>query len=467
MKIIGLIMPLLTAELAFADCEFQKVKFRVNELAGGIEIGSRMIQWSDVIKRSRKGLFYDLSVDKCGFEKDRLRSLLKTEAGVRLANVSAPTQIKVDGGSFKIFSVSSYKDFTITDVEAEVELSRIEDWLRFVEKDAKTYGFIFVTNRFPVSDEEGTRRWISLFEDIDGHRCVLELVCKAMRKSEMHGLGDEALFDDEKTYRYARHISYSTSVSITDTDVMSGEFKKSYMRRIESFVEDAARSFTVEDLYRAVKDCIVLISDGGAGSATGFIGRNRGLTYLYTNRHVAQPHGNVLEDPPLFVNGVNGSIGDIGRLWIPLFICGEYDVARYELSATRRKALEICEDVEINIGDKVYIFGNSDADVLTSIEGKVLGVGRDKIEVDAKFVKGNSGSPVFNDKGQVIGVVSFIKLPRKGVDVSGTRFADRRYFISRINVSLYDDVVLGTWKQVGTDRTNIDCVRRRAAVLNK
>jgi hypothetical protein len=54
--------------------------------------------------------------------------------------------------------------------------------------------------------------------------------------------------------------------------------------------------------------------------------------------------------------------------------------------------------------------GNSlGSDVVTEIPGKVTGVGPDLIEVDAKFVHGNSGSPIVHVKtGKVLAIATFV-----------------------------------------------------------
>lgn len=91
-----------------------------------------------------------------------------------------------------------------------------------------------------------------------------------------------------------------------------------------------------------------------------------------------------------------------------------------------------------NIGDTVTVFGNSEGSgVATSLGGKVLGVGPDLIEVDAPFVQGNSGSPIVNSSGMVMGVASFATRPPDPNEwvKQGTRFTQvRRFGITLSNV---------------------------------
>jgi hypothetical protein len=60
-------------------------------------------------------------------------------------------------------------------------------------------------------------------------------------------------------------------------------------------------------------------------------------------------------------------------------------------------------------GDPVTVPGNSEgAGVPVQIQGKVVGVGPEIVEVDAKFVQGNSGSPIIHrTSGKVIGLATY------------------------------------------------------------
>lgn len=86
------------------------------------------------------------------------------------------------------------------------------------------------------------------------------------------------------------------------------------------------------------------------------------------------------------------------------------------------------------MNEQVWVFGNSDgAGVITSIGGEVIGIGGDKIEVDAKFVSGNSGSPVIDAHGDVIGIATYAEIHRNSRDwvKSDTRFNEtRRYALT-------------------------------------
>jgi hypothetical protein len=62
------------------------------------------------------------------------------------------------------------------------------------------------------------------------------------------------------------------------------------------------------------------------------------------------------------------------------------------------------------IDDEVVVLGNSGGGgVVTSIPGKLVGIGPDRIEVSAEFIPGNSGSPVIHvPSGKVIGIATYL-----------------------------------------------------------
>lgn len=96
---------------------------------------------------------------------------------------------------------------------------------------------------------------------------------------------------------------------------------------------------------------------------------------------------------------------------------------------------------DISIGNKIVVYGNSQGkNVVTELKGKVTGVGPNEIEVDAGFVSGNSGSPIVNKAGEVVGVATYAtrsKAPEWTVE--GTRFAKTRRFGVRLDGIQWSD----------------------------
>ena len=154
----------------------------------------------------------------------------------------------------------------------------------------------------------------------------------------------------------------------------------------------------------AMQSMVIVEGDEGRGSA--FVVLMDGKSFLVTNSHVVRGNRNVK-----FRSLRNAEI-PTG----PLEIANDVDAVRAEIAKTGT-ALELEPHVEsIKIGDEIVVAGNSEGEgVVREIPGKVVGIGPDRIEVDAGFVPGNSGSPILlKSTGKVIGVATYMKIPRGG-----------------------------------------------------
>jgi hypothetical protein len=148
-------------------------------------------------------------------------------------------------------------------------------------------------------------------------------------------------------------------------------------------------------------ESIVLIeSDDGAGS--GFVAKIRGVDFVVTNLHVVGGNDKIrvttLRGVTVKVGAVFGASGrDIALLRIE----GENTVP----------GLAIAGDpvASVRIGDRVAVVGNRrGGGVATQVSGVVRGIGPDRIEVDAPFQPGNSGSPIVHlGSGEVIGLATY------------------------------------------------------------
>ena len=101
----------------------------------------------------------------------------------------------------------------------------------------------------------------------------------------------------------------------------------------------------------------------------------------------------------------------------PLEIADQVDAVRAVVVTGADSMLELETQIaRLNIGDEVVVVGNSEgAGVIREIPGRVIGIGPDRIEVDAQFVSGNSGSPILlKSTGRVIGIATFMQIPRGG-----------------------------------------------------
>ncbi|MEY4490027.1 MAG: hypothetical protein RIQ79_2535, partial [Verrucomicrobiota bacterium] len=146
----------------------------------------------------------------------------------------------------------------------------------------------------------------------------------------------------------------------------------------------------------------IVIVEGSDSVGTGFITRIRDVDFVATNLHVVGGYDKVrvttLRGATITVGSVFGAIGrDIAILRIE--------------GATRLPSLTLAEDPlkSTKLGDKVVVVGNRrGGGVATQVSGVVRGIGPDRVEVDAPFQPGNSGSPILHlATGEVIGVASY------------------------------------------------------------
>jgi len=143
------------------------------------------------------------------------------------------------------------------------------------------------------------------------------------------------------------------------------------------------------------------VVDGEDGAGSGFIARRNGKPTLFTNTHV------VAGNRSLEAKTIGGEKLELTGMQI----AEKYDVTAIDQN-TVAEGFELMENLEseVRIGDPVIVLGNSaGSGVATEIHGKVTGIGPELVEVDAKFVQGNSGSPVIHaETGKVIGIATFI-----------------------------------------------------------
>lgn len=158
------------------------------------------------------------------------------------------------------------------------------------------------------------------------------------------------------------------------------------------------------DILKRYSGSLVFVS-GKNGSGSGFIGQLRGTAFLFTNAHVA---AGVREA------GFKTLEGTAIQLGTPAIAAG-HDIFLTTLPPGK-PAIEIMQGVDQNtsIGDAVVVLGNAEGGgVINTIMGKIVGVGPDRVEVDAPFQPGNSGSPIIHLKsGKVIGVATYLTVKK-------------------------------------------------------
>lgn len=173
--------------------------------------------------------------------------------------------------------------------------------------------------------------------------------------------------------------------------------------------------------FDAVRNALVLVkTKHGVGS--GFATRMGDALYVLTNAHV-------LHD----ADGLSlKTLGGVELRWSTIELAHDIDLARVKLEnpSTAVDPLTVSTD-KLDMNQPVIVYGNSQGSgVATELKGKILGVGPKTLETDAEFVRGNSGSPILNSRGEVIGVATFVTRTAPGTDwvADNTRFTHTRRF---------------------------------------
>lgn len=172
-----------------------------------------------------------------------------------------------------------------------------------------------------------------------------------------------------------------------------------------------------------IEEFIVLIS-AGSSRGTGFLCEMDGRRYMVTNEHV------IRGGRPFKAVMIDGR-----RLrFKSLELAEDRDIVRCELEENLPVVKMLNGDPKF--GDSITVYGNSGGEmVVTETKGKVIGIGATKVEVDAAFISGNSGSPIIDGNRQVIGVATYAQQSNDPSDwvKSGTRFSGVRRFGLRLN----------------------------------
>ena len=181
---------------------------------------------------------------------------------------------------------------------------------------------------------------------------------------------------------------------------------------------------------------VILVTEKGSGS--GFVVEMDGKTYVATNLHI-------LEGGLPKIHTMGGLELERGEV---LRVAKERDLALIEVNHADVHPLPLAA-ASPRIDETIVLYGNSDGGgVVTRIGGKILGVGPALIEVDAAFVQGNSGSPILNAAGEVLGVASFAVLNNENRNwiKTGTRYNHVRRFGYRMHNSEWTEM---TWNDFG------------------
>jgi S1-C subfamily serine protease len=146
----------------------------------------------------------------------------------------------------------------------------------------------------------------------------------------------------------------------------------------------------------------VIVIKGREGSGTGFLARDASNVYIYSNIHVIMGNSGLT-----FTDRQGMKYKPLGMEFAP-----DRDLLRLPVDVDNTP-LKIITPRGVNV--PVSVCGNAEGEgIVRAINGKMIGVGPKKIETDALFVKGNSGSPILTEDGGVVGIATYVR--RTNVD---------------------------------------------------
>lgn len=112
----------------------------------------------------------------------------------------------------------------------------------------------------------------------------------------------------------------------------------------------------------------------------------------------------------------------------------DYDIAVIKVEASDLQAVTLGDSERLNVGDHVLAIGNPLGELTFSMSGGMVssvnrainvdGTPFNMIQTDASINHGNSGGPLFNSFGEVVGIVSAkLESTSSGSSVEGLGFA--------------------------------------------
>lgn len=161
----------------------------------------------------------------------------------------------------------------------------------------------------------------------------------------------------------------------------------------------ASAKLTHEDLYEKNRPCIICVrASNGLGS--GFLIKGDGL--VVTNRHVV---GYEKEVEIQFSDGRSG-LGKVIRSF------PEIDLAFIRVSGAPPTSLVLAEAINIRVGQAVLVIGHPLGLSHSLTRGIVSALNREimgnvYLQTDASISPGNSGGPIINEYGEVVGIATF------------------------------------------------------------
>lgn len=174
--------------------------------------------------------------------------------------------------------------------------------------------------------------------------------------------------------------------------------------------------------------CVVRANSGGQivegkSAGTGFIITENG--YIVTNHHVIEGATKIMVT---LSDGTQHTCTLVGS-------DSTNDIAVIKAPVTGLKSVKLGKSADIQVGDQVVAIGNALGELSSTLTvGYISGINRDittdgtiinMIQTDAAINSGNSGGPLFNARGEVIGITTakYSGTTSSGAIIEGISFA--------------------------------------------
>lgn len=186
-----------------------------------------------------------------------------------------------------------------------------------------------------------------------------------------------------------------------------------------------AIDFDIEDMY----DSVVVI-DSGQNIGSGFV---MGENCVITNAHV------ISSSDKTYITTYDGS-----RYKTFVYAINEdMDLALLQLDEASLPILEVGDILKADIGDDVYAIGAPENMSYTLTKGilsakKRVLHGKVYLQTDAPINSGNSGGPLLNDQGQVIGVNTLKLINTEGIGLA-IPIEDVISYLEQINITVNEE----------------------------
>lgn len=260
---------------------------------------------------------------------------------------------------------------------------------------------------------------------------TVTLICAVLIAALLGGIVGSALTGSRLNSRVA--ALESGLAELTDTEKTAQESNPEVISQPAAAAAATAAGMSPSAIYERAKQQVVGIrteitvtnffgmTSSGAVSGSGFIVSEDG--YIMTNYHVVEDaYESKLDIQVMTYDGTQYSASIVG-------VEAANDVAVLKIDAEGLNAATLGNSDVLQVGDTVFAVGNPLGELEFSMStGHVSALGRvistqesesiNMFQIDAAVNEGNSGGPVYNTNGEVVGIVT-AKYSSSGVEGLG------------------------------------------------